>query len=57
MTTFIWTVVVLFSIEVFGKAIILSMHNYERKPKAMLGDIVISLGMLVWAAWLLGNNA
>ena len=57
MTTFIWVVVVLFGIEIFGKSIMLAKHDYQRKEGAMIADIVITICMLVWAAWLLGNNA
>ena len=57
MTIFIWVVVVLFGIEIFGKSIMLAKHDYQRKEGAMIADILITICMLVWAAWLLSNNA
>lgn len=56
MIIFIWVVVVLFVIEVFGKSIMLAKHDYQRKEGAMIADILITLVLIVWAAWLLGNN-
>jgi len=57
LTEFIWVVVVLFWLEIFGKSIMLAKHDYQRKEGAMIADIAITLCMLVWAAWLLGSNA
>ena len=49
--------VVLFAIEITGKAAMLQSGNLTRKPNHMLIDIAIAVGLIVWAAWLLGTGA
>ena len=55
MKAFVWTMVVLFAIEIVGKASMIQSGNLIRKPSHMVIDIAISLCLVVWAAWLLGN--
>lgn len=56
MRTFLWAVVVMMAIDVFGKAVMLWKHDFERKPAHMVGDVAIATAMLCWAAWLLGGG-
>lgn len=55
MKVFIGTIVVMLAVEIIGKAAMLQSRNLTRKPNHMLIDIAIAVGLIVWAAWLLGN--
>ena len=57
MKTFIWTMVVIYALEIIGKASMIQSGNLIRKPSHMLIDIAIAVGLIVWAAWLLGTGA
>jgi len=57
VTTFIWVVVVLSGMEILGTSVMLAKHDYQREEVALIADILKTICMLVWAAWLLGNNA
>lgn len=57
MKTFLWVVMVMMAIDVFGKAAMLWKRDFVRQPSHMVGDIVIATTMLAWAAWLLGGGA
>jgi hypothetical protein len=57
MKVFIWTVIIIWSLEITGKAIALLKRDFERKPWAMVADIPLGVALIIWAAWLLGNGA
>lgn len=56
MTAYLWTIVVLLSVEIIGKALLIKDRNYERKPGFMCADIAVGVCLLVWTAYLLGSN-
>jgi len=53
MRTFVWFFLVVFILEVFGKAIILANKDFERKPMHIAIDILLNTLFATWAAWLL----
>ena len=57
MITFIWVMVILMAIEIFGKSILLSKNDFVRTKSQMIGDILIGLCLLIWGALLLGSNS
>ena len=57
MTIFIWVIAILFVTDVIGKAVMISKQEYTRTANSMILNITITLCLLVWAVWLLGNNA
>ena len=57
MKVFIWTMVVVFVIEITGKASMLNTRNFTTKPSYLLIDIAIATGLIIWAALLLGAGA
>lgn len=56
MKAFVWTMVIVIAVDIFGKAIMLWKQDYQRKPSVMAADIFIGLGFLIWGAWVLGGS-
>jgi len=55
MKLFIGVVVVLFVIDVIGKAIMIYKKDYIRTPEAMIFDMFLLLIFIVWGSYLIGN--
>ena len=55
MKVFIWTIVVILALDIVSKASMIQTGNLIRKPSHMVIDIAFAIGLIIWAAWLLGN--
>lgn len=53
MTAFLWTMIALFGISIFGNACLLYQRNERRKLECLPIDILIGVILLIWAVSLL----
>lgn len=53
MKAFIWTMIVMFGIEILGKACILLQQDTVRNLDFLPWEILIAAGLLAWATTLL----
>lgn len=53
MKGFLWTMIVVFGIEIVGKAVMLLQQDSRRNLNLLPWDILLSVGLIVWAATLL----
>lgn len=53
MKGFLWTMIVVFGIEIVGKSCMLLTQDTHRNLKFLPWDILIAVGLIVWAATLL----
>jgi hypothetical protein len=53
MNAFLWTMVSVFAISIFGKACVLYTQTKTRSLGATMLDLLIEVGLLAWAVSLL----
>lgn len=53
MSIYLWTMIAVFTLSVFGQACILFTQSRERDLALVPFDLMLSVGMLVWTARML----
>ena len=54
MKYYIWTIIVVLVIDIFGKALLLRDREFTRNPTGMAWDILINTILIVWGMYALG---
>jgi hypothetical protein len=57
MNAFLWTMVGLLALGVLGKSCQLYMQDTVRNLAFLPWDILINIGLIAWAVWLLATHS
>lgn len=53
---FVWSVLVLMVFNALAGVVALRKQDFGQEPTGIVIDIMIAIGYIAWAAWLLGKH-